>query len=907
VGRAGAVVALSLSLLGVVAVAVLSSVGGASAARHRVVRRPPVPPGLNSPRVQANIRGFRRRQARLRSAAGKRRRARSRRRFRAVAASDALAIDRGHFQSVFASPAFRGLDLRPGERVHEYTSDYSALIDHPGGKRGLAESTLPLVTKGPNGSKVPVDLSLRDGGAAFEPTAPLVPATLSKAAREGFGLPGAGITVRPADAADGGASVTDDKVFYANVLTDTDMLIRPTPTGVESYSVLRSAASPEAITFSLSLPEGAQLRLLRGPDGVPAGAAVARDGTDVLEIPPPVAYDSDGQRVPVAYSVAGAELTVNVPHRGAGYRYPMLVDPDFKVTEQFYNHTGWQSVVVGGPYATGTGSFLYQSPVPNYGWRSGLIVQANTGTYQLNSYANLYYTPPANSYIYSGVFQHVTYGWLYQAVNEGLWLPNGQPEVSRQIGTNMDNNDWNACPDSLCSPFSGTDNNVFVLGLQNIYLSNTYYNTASAVTMQSAVIYERDRYNPQVTGLSQNAPSGWVDSVALSATATGGDTGLGMKEFAWVQPDLTQITSTNTCSGAYGNRCPSSWSATFNYNTSTLNEGVNTFGVAARDVVNNGSPETHWQVKVDHTPPSISLSGQLWDDRTLDNGDGTSDAGYITSDESFQVDAADGSAASPRSGVASLEMLIDGRRVHPEDYYAQGCSASGCPYTASRSFTFHVAEFGAGDHQVTVIARDQLASPTSVTPGAHTATQVFTVHVGADPQVADAPSPDQPTPDEPGYVQPGLDTSSPYLDDLTTQQKEVAQTRVQADALNPLADLNHLLGLSQYTVVEVDPVAGDPDPVTGKLPNLGARVLITLSNPHAVDTTVPSYRPPWPGSSNIVQYRAHMVSPVVSDLAVEVDLATNQVIDIEPYPSSNATTYDPVPGTGPLPSDPPED
>jgi hypothetical protein len=111
----------------------------------------------------------------------------------------------------------------------------------------------------------------------------------------------------------------------------------------------------------------------------------------------------------------------------------------------------------------------------------------------------------------------------------------------------------------------------------------------------------------------------------------------------------------------------------------------------------------------------------------------------------------------------------------------------------------------------------------------------------------------------------------------------------------------------RYTVVEVDPVAGDPDPVTGMQPNLGARVLLTLTSPHAVDTTVPSYRPPWPGSNTIVQYRAHMVSPSVSDLAVEVDLTSNQVINIEPYPSSNATTYDPVAGTGPLPSDPPQD
>ena len=100
-------------------------------------------------------------------------------------------------------------------------------------------------------------------------------------------------------------------------------------------------------------------------------------------------------------------------------------------------------------------------------------------------------------------------------------------------------------------PANGTTNNAMVLGLQNIYATANYGFT-SAATMVKA-LHERDHYNPVVTGLSQNAPSAWVDAVPLSATATGSDRGMGMFEFAWIQPDRSQKTSTRTdCTGRMG-------------------------------------------------------------------------------------------------------------------------------------------------------------------------------------------------------------------------------------------------------------------------------------------------------------------------------------------------------------------
>lgn len=722
--RASKIAATSLGLVALLVVAALSSAGGVSAARHATTARAPRPLSLQSAPVRANRRAFRRRQAVLRSPAARARRARSRAAFRDASGRDALDIDRGHFQGVFDAPVFHGIDLRPGEHVHEYTGDNAALVDNARGVRGLAESTIPLLTRRHGGKKVPVDLSLLDAGQVIAPAAALVPVTFAKDASNGFDLPDAGVTVRPAGAAPTTAALTAGKAFYSNVMVDTDLLAQPTPSGFESYEVLRSAASPEAITFSLSVPDGAELRLVPAAGGLPAGAAVTVGGKNLIEIPPPAAHDADGRQVPASYRVEGRNLTVDVPHLSGSYRYPVLVDPGFNVPEQFYNTNGWQSGAVGGPYSAYSGSYYYGSPVPNYGWRSGLVVQANVGTYQLNSYGNLWYTPPANSYIYRGEFQYVTYGWLYQAVNQGIWnTTDGQPAISRQTGTNLDNNYLTLCapgPNPTCDPGNGIDNNIFVLGLQNIYLTNAYYNTASAATMQSALIYERDRYAPQVTALSQNAPSGWVDTAALSATATGSDTGLGMKEFAWVQPDRSQITSTHGCSGAYGDRCPASWSATFNYNTSTLPEGVNTFGVAARDVVSNGSPETQWRVKVDRTPPSApALSGSLWTRRNQ-SADHRSEGVYASA---YTLDA---SAGDSLSGLKSIDVQVDS---NPPYHYAARCSGTDGCADSIPTWTFNSDSYADGNHTITVTAKDQLADQPGVDNSRHVSTTAFQVTV----------------------------------------------------------------------------------------------------------------------------------------------------------------------------------
>jgi len=72
-------------------------------------------------------------------------------------------------------------------------------------------------------------------------------------------------------------------------------------------------------------------------------------GEDVLGvISAPVAWDADSERVPVTMGVEGTTLTIDVAHRGADVRYPLLVDPSV-VTEryQWYSSNGADSTIEG--------------------------------------------------------------------------------------------------------------------------------------------------------------------------------------------------------------------------------------------------------------------------------------------------------------------------------------------------------------------------------------------------------------------------------------------------------------------------------------------------------------------------------------------------------------------------------
>src|SRR5207248_2118306 len=106
--------------------------------------------------------------------------------------------------------------------------------------------------------------------------------------------------------------------------------------------------------------------------------------------------------------------------------------------------------------------------------------------------------------------------------------------------------------------------------------------------------------------------------------------------------------------------------------------------------------------QIDQSPPTItSYSGTLYDDRKDSDPDG---AGLYRNPEHLDVQAADS-----YSGVASIQLLVDGQQVDTSHLATASCSSSGCPGTFSASFDLNPDSITAGDHTVTISVKDQVA------------------------------------------------------------------------------------------------------------------------------------------------------------------------------------------------------
>ena len=101
--------------------------------------------------------------------------------------------------------------------------------------------------------------------------------------------------------------------------------------------------------------------------------------------------------------------------------------------------------------------------------------------------------------------------------------------------------------------------------------------------------------------------------------------------------------------------------------------------------------------RIDHTPPSVNVTGPLTEQVTL----GTELPSY-----KFQVDAVDGSIASEatqRSGVASLVVKVDGTQL---DAVNPGCATQSCELHPS--YTLKSSNYAPGSHVLKVEAKDVL-------------------------------------------------------------------------------------------------------------------------------------------------------------------------------------------------------
>ena len=223
--------------------------------------------------------------------------------------------------------------LPVGEKITGYAANNVAGIDLGGGHAGIVESLQPMAVPTASGRLVPIDLTLRDAGNAYEPQTAAVGVAIPKHLAAGIAIPSTDVSVTPTDTqgeAESGEGVQiGASVFYANTATDSDTLVKPTTEGLDISTVLRSSESPQRLQFHLAVPEGAKLEQKTVGSGP---VTITANGVPFALVRPPRATDAGGTYVPVSMSVEGNSVILDVASHSKPYLWPIAVDPELATT-----------------------------------------------------------------------------------------------------------------------------------------------------------------------------------------------------------------------------------------------------------------------------------------------------------------------------------------------------------------------------------------------------------------------------------------------------------------------------------------------------------------------------------------------------------------------------------------------
>lgn len=604
----------------------------------------------------------------------------------------------------------------------------------PSLSRRVVVSALPLTATDADGHQSPLSTTLEQHGDMAVPHNALVRQEIHLDATDGVTLPDVGIGLRMAGAPDRAGEVHGDRVFWPNIAPDTDYLVASTPTGIETFHLLRSAASPESISYDFSLPAGATIVL----DPLTGRADVrSSDGQVLAQLSPPSATDADGKVVPSHWVEVDGALSIAVSHRGADVRYPVLVDPvvdvielnwkdnasvDFGGWEIAQSSPGFQWWQDGGPWGRGLQQSIPSGYTPQqYQW-SMWRFHAPGDTFISEFVANELY------FIHAGGRGCLTLGF---------WNGAGWDPGTMTVSTYTDSSPWTRCPNA-----GNIDNSE-----QDHWITNasavTHGNYAAVQLWATAAIYSSqpdetemggawvavEDDNPPVNPVFSGIPSGWSNAGQQTIGVSAQDGGLGMGEVKLdvnvegdVDPDGLPYydalaDNDNGCwpDPRHGALCPATLGTSA---TDTLPEGENTIAVDGWDALDNymgTGPETEAVDRIDREAPDMVLSGPAIDLAGQDVGEAKYD---------LTVDAGDPGDGDPthvtNSGIASIELLVDGQpSSSPTRSWSQPCDAAclddGAP-PATPTLSFVPDDYPDGQHTLQVRVRDQAGNTTLSDP-----------------------------------------------------------------------------------------------------------------------------------------------------------------------------------------------
>lgn len=649
--------------------------------------------------------------------------------------SEAITLATEVFGPQLQSPAGPFDDLQ----VERFLSDYVAVVaagsqpESSGvviGPQGeeydgatLIDSTVPLRTENASGQDAPVDLSLQRAEGELQPTNPVVEVGVPQDLREGIELPGSGVEIKLEGAPDGRApSVVEQSVgIYPEVAEDTSLAVAPTPTGLETMTVLQSPNAPTRQTFNLDLPAGATL-----VGTAQGGAEVTQNGQPILGIMPPTALDASGSGVPVSMEVSSDSLTLQVSPSPSSV-YPILVDPLYQEYRWRWDNT-WNGL--SDWVATGnTNSYVIENHVacsspcpaglePGY---PGLYIGGRSGSVSPGSQrAWNYYVPrwseewskygtPPTSFIHNMVVQAF-----------GFW-PSADKNPSPAVAFGL----WNWVKGEWTAGIGRWGHEGDINNFATTYTfdsGQTLDTKQAAVTLLSndyhSMTAERQVYlgyakialgDYDIPTLAPPVSPKWVRPMEAAPIGfQAADTGLGVAAMrvTMVSNPINSWKTSEGCTGVQNNFCPRNWKSSeagqppLQYDLSNMQEGINNLKITAEDPVGNVSAAGTAQIKVDGKAPELAVSGT-----PVSGGDYEP---LVLPNFKLNVKAVDGTSTNPQSGVGSVQVLIDGSVVKSATCEVENCEIA-------RTWEIPSASYAVGTHTVVVKAIDRVKRETSQT------------------------------------------------------------------------------------------------------------------------------------------------------------------------------------------------
>ena len=645
--------------------------------------------------------------------------------FTEVSALDAMALLQAEFAEELASIDQDPARMLSDASIEKVLSPTAAQITVEGNTM-LLDGMTPVRAYTEDGDLSKVDLDLVSSGDELVPANPLTEVALPDSSAEAVGIGSNGLSVEPVltEPASTAMPIAGEDVFYPETQADTDLLAMPIERGVELFSQLRSVESPQELRFELNLPIGTAL--LADGEG---GARVSDEDQTVASIPAPTAVDAQGTDVPVAMSIEGNTLVLEILHRSMDVAYPLLVDP---IVDEWYGSLSWFAgynlgVLSNGvswiPTSNNWGRFKFDIK-PIYtafeGSGKGLFVSAtNTaGDQAAYDYGQWNYTAPGATTWISAA--GVSPFWRHNMAScpaskyskphdyIGLWSPSWNGWTS--FGTEFAQN-YNYGIATAPKGWSETIAQVFAIGL-GVGIYNTQPIPCWRDLYAGGVYVWMDDPEAPTLGSVSGVPTGWVsDETPFTIIASASDAGLGV-QYVTIAPEGSPVIQHQVgCTGLSASKCPGSRKAEFKLTGTSFDQGQKIAKVSASDPTAKVSSVYSFETKVDRTPPEVTLEGQL---AKATNEVGSSEVPAGEGDElslpvyNLKIEAKDGSNAEPklkRSGVKAIEVFLDAKGT-PEQSWQQSCSASSC--SMSSTFTLKLHELSAGPHTLKVYAVDHV-------------------------------------------------------------------------------------------------------------------------------------------------------------------------------------------------------